>query len=448
MKKNLLQSAAAAILLLVSMSSALAQTPTPTPTPAPPPPVPVTITWGGYVKTDYMLDSRATTNLRENDILLLPAAVVPDASGKDQNDVPQYNSLSIQSRIRMTATGPEFFKMKATGVIEAEFFGNSAADANGLRLRHAYVQLTGAKSQITMGQYWHPFFVPECFPETYSYNTGSPFTTFTRNPQFRISSLGKTKIFGAILTERDFETPGPTAQAQLNADVGYVKNALVPILDFGIQHQSGNITVGATVDLKTVRPRTAVIFTKPALNTVVSDALTTASFNAYFKVKSGNTVFKISGIYGSNMADMLMTGGYAESGIDSTTGKYTYTPMSAMSVWAELMGKNGAFEWGLFAGYLKNLGLADPLATNAGATTYQFSALTNVMNATRASARIGWRSGRVLIGTELEYDAAQRGAALKAGEKEFTALAPLAGSTVARDVSSVVRLLVTAQYNF
>ncbi len=446
MKKTLLRSATLAVLLFVSIA-VFAQTTTPT-DPKPAPPVPVTISLSGYVKTDYMLDSRATTNLRENHILILPAAVDPDASGKDKNDIPQYNSLSIQSRVRMTATGPEFFKMKASGVIEAEFFGNSAADENGLRLRHAYVQLTGANTQITMGQTWHPFFVPECFPEVLSFNTGSPFSTFTRNPQFRISSLGKTKVFAAILTERDFETPGPTAQAQLNADVGYVKNALIPIVDLGIQHQSGNLTIGATVDLKTVRPRTAVVFAKPTLNVAVSDAITTASFNAYAKIKSGNTTFKISGIYGSNMADMLMAGGYAESVVDSVSGKYTYTPMSAVSVWTELMGKNGAFEWGLFGGYLKNLGLSDPLATNAGAGVYQFASLANVMNVTRASGRVGWRSGRVFIGTELEYTTAQRGSALKGGEKELTALTPLVGTTVSRDVSSVVRLMVTAQYNF
>ncbi len=441
MKKALQKNAVLVILLLISVSI-FAQTPTPAP------PTPVTITWGGYVKTDYMLDSRATANLRENDLLFLPAVVDPDASGKDKNDVPQYNSLSIQSRVRMTASGPEFFKMKATGVIEAEFFGNSAADENGLRLRHAYVQLTGAKTQITMGQYYHPFFTPECFPEVYGYSTGSPFATFTRNPQFRISSLGKTKIFAALLTERDFESPGPTAQAQLNADVGYLKNALVPMIDIGIQHQSGNLTVGATMDLKTLRPRTAVVFAKPTLNVTTNETVTGVSFNAYAKIKSGNTTFKISGIYGSNIANMLMTGGYAESAIDSTTGKYTYTPMNALNVWVELMGKNGAFEWGLFGGYLKNLGLSDPLATNAGAGVYQFSLTTNVMNVTRASGRIGWRSGRLLIGTELEYTTAQRGAALKGGEKELSPLQPLAGSTVARDVSSVVRLMVTAMYNF
>lgn len=447
MKKKLLSSTLLTFLLF-GVVNLFAQTTAPTPAPPAPAPKPLTVTWSGYVKTDYMLDSRATVNLRENDLLYLPAAVDPDAAGNDKNAVPQYNSLSIQSRLRMTANGPDFYNMKSTGVIEAEFFGNSAADANGLRLRHAFVQLTGAKVQLTMGQYFHPFFTPECYPEVYSYSTGSPFATFTRNPQFRISSLGSTKVFGAILTERDFESPGPTAQAQLNADVGYVKNALIPIIDVGIQHQSGNLTIGANVDIKTVRPRTAVVFAKPALNVAVSETLTGFSFNAYAKVKSGTTTFKINGIYGANVADMLLPGGYAESVIDSTTGKYSYTPMNAGMVWVELMGKAGTFEWGLFGAYLKNFGLSDALANNAGAAVYQSASFANVINAARASGRIGWRSGRTLIGTELEYTSAQRGSALKGGETTLSPLLPLTGSTVARDVSGVVRLLVTAQYNF
>ena len=145
---------------------------------------------------------------------------------------------------------------------------------------------------------------------------------------------------------------------------------------------------------------------------------------------------------------MLLPGGYAESVIDSASGKYSYTPMNAGMLWVELMGKPGTFEWGIFGGYLKNFGLADALATNAGAGVYQSASFANVMNATRVSGRIGWRSGRTLIGTELEYTTAQRGNALKGGETTFSPLLPLTGSTVARDVSGVVRLLLTAQYNF
>lgn len=418
---------------------------------AAPTPQPISLTWTGYVKTDYFLDSRQTAVLREGEVFFLPAAVDPDATGKDKNAVPTYNSLSVQSRVRLNAAGPEFFGFKANAAIEAEFFGNAETDLNGLRLRHAYVQLTNSKVQLIFGQYWHPFFTPECFPGTYNFSTGAPFSTFTRNPQFRITTTGATKVFAAVLTERDFTTPGP-ATATANIATPYLRNDLFPIVDFGVQHVSGNITLGATVDIKSVKPRNSVALTlanKTVVNTVVDERELGISANAYFQVKTPSVTFKASAIYTQNGADMLLLGGYAESSLDSASGKYNYTNMSSLSAWLELSGKKNAMEWGVFAGYATNLGLSDPLGVTKA--VYQFSLNTNIMNAWRIAPRIGWRSGKTLLGIELDVTNAQRARALGVGETTLTALAPVTtanGTVVNVDQSLNTRLMFTAQYNF
>ena len=162
------------------------------------------ITFKGFVKTDFMFDSRQTVNSREGHFAILPAAE-NFVGGKDLNDQSNVNFLSIQSRLTGVISGPDFFGMKTSGMLEGAFFGNSDASTGEFRLRHAFVQLSNDKIEILMGQYWHPMFVTAVFPGTYSFNTGVPFQPFSRNPQVRITTKGKVKFIGALFTERDFQ---------------------------------------------------------------------------------------------------------------------------------------------------------------------------------------------------------------------------------------------------
>jgi len=82
------------------------------------------IKWNGFVKTDMMYDTRQTVNAREGHFNILPSAESLDDDGKDLNDQANFNILSIQSRLKGTISGPDFFGMKTSGVIEAAFFGN------------------------------------------------------------------------------------------------------------------------------------------------------------------------------------------------------------------------------------------------------------------------------------------------------------------------------------
>ena len=140
------------------------------------------ITLSGFVKTDMFYDSRQTVSIREGHFLLYPDNVSLDADKNDVNAKSGFNILSIQSRLRVTATGPEVIGAKPLGVIEADFFGNensNFSDVNGFRLRHAFVKLNWESTELLAGQYWHPMFIAESFPGTLSFNTGSPFQPFS-----------------------------------------------------------------------------------------------------------------------------------------------------------------------------------------------------------------------------------------------------------------------------
>ena len=83
----------------------------------------------------------------------------------DINASADLHMLNIQTRLKGDISGPDAFGAKTSGVIEAEFYGTSELDVNGFRLRHAYVKMDWQKTNLLVGQYWHPLFPAESFPE-------------------------------------------------------------------------------------------------------------------------------------------------------------------------------------------------------------------------------------------------------------------------------------------
>lgn len=368
------------------------------------------INWNGFVKVDYMFDSRQTITAREGHFLLFPANE-NNVGGEDLNAQANFNILAIQTRLKGTITGPDFFGMKTSGVIEGAFFGHSNADINGFRLRHAFVKLSNEKVDIIMGQYWHPMFVTAVFPGTYSFNTGVPFQPFARNPQFRISTKGDVRFTGVIFSERDFATRGPGATGGSSI---FVRNAGMPQLHAQLQFGDKELLGGFGVNLKTLRPELG------------ADNVSNTAFIAYMKTKLGAATFKLEGIYGENMSDLLSISGMAE---DTSGG---YTSNKTFTIWGELSGGKDNIEWGLFSGYTKNNGFKDAV----GGSIYGLAPTMD--NVFRVAPRLGWKSGKMKIGVEVEYTSAQYGA-LDTNNKDIVS---------AGDAVNNVRGLVTAIYGF
>jgi len=167
------------------------------------------IALSGFVKTDVIHDSRQTLSLREGHYLLYPKPALPDKDGRDVNGADSFHILSVQTRLQGKITGPDAFGAKTSGLIEAEFFGTSEADINGFRLRHAFLKLNWRKTELLVGQYWHPMFVVESFPDVVSFNTGAPFQPFNRSPQIRLTrTFGGWSLQAAALSQRDFVSAG------------------------------------------------------------------------------------------------------------------------------------------------------------------------------------------------------------------------------------------------
>ncbi len=363
------------------------------------------VSFKGFVKTDAMLDTRQTVTAREGHFLLYPAPEANDVEDDDINSKANFNILSIQTRLTSTITAPDAFGAKTSGVVEGAFFGHSNGDINGFRLRHAFLKLDWEKSTLLIGQYWHPMFITEVFPGVVSFNTGVPFQPFARNPQIRfIQKLENVELTFVAASQRDFASTGPNGTTST-----YLRNSVIPILDFNLKYKSKNVVAGAGVNYKALTPR---IVTTNGYKT--DEKVTGISTMAFIKVNSGNFTWKAEGVLGQNLTDLLMIGGYAVKSIEANTGIEEYTPYKTLSVWTDFtFGQKVKF--GLFAGFTKNQGTVDKIAGDIYARS------PSIESVFRISPRVVHRSGNAQFAGEVEYTSASYGTINTAnGEVENT----------------------------
>jgi hypothetical protein len=346
------------------------------------------IKFSGFVKTDLMYDSRQTVAARHGHFLLYPAGPNEDADGNDLSEKASLNILAIQTRLKGSITGPDAFGAKTSGLIEGAFFGQSEGDINGFRLRHAFLTLKWETTSLLMGQFWHPMFVTDCFPGTVSFNTGAPFQPFSRNPQIRLTkTAGSLSFIAAAMSQLDFTSTGPDG-----ASTKYIRNAVIPNLHGQIQAKTKAYVVGAGVDWKSLAP----YWTHSETHKINS-----LSFLGYARFNLPNLVWKMEGVYGENLTDHLMLGGYGFNVKPDAPAVSSLTPTKVFSAWTDLS-TNGKTSLGCFAGYTKNLGASKDLDAT-------FMRGSNMEAIFRVSPRISWNSGSTRFSTEVEYTAASYG---------------------------------------
>jgi hypothetical protein len=360
------------------------------------------ISFSGYVKTDIIYDTRQTVNLREGHYLLFPKGEQLDKDGRDVNAASSFHMLSVQTRLLGKITGPDAFGAKTSGLIETEFFGTSDADINGFRLRHAYVKLNWAATELMIGQFWHPMFITESFPEVVSFNTGAPFQPFNRSPQVRLTQqFGRWSVIASALAQRDFVDNGPDG-----ASSAYARNAALPEFNLKAQYQwkgpaGCEILFGASADYKTIRPRLA---TSTGYRT--DQTISNWAGMAYFKYKVKAATLKAEAFYGQDPYHLTMLGGYAVSEVvDAVRDIVRYSPYDVFSCWSEFMTNGEAIQAGVFVGYSKNRGVDKAIV---GAT---YGRGLNIDTLYRVAPRVLFNAGKVRFAAEVEYTNAAYGTA-------------------------------------
>jgi hypothetical protein len=361
---------------------------------------------GGFVKLDAFHDTRQVVSAREGTFLLYPQPVERRIDPRtnetfDYNDAQSLNLTSFFSRLRADITVPRALGASTGGAIEVDFLGTANGLENIVRLRHAYVHLDWGAHSLIAGQYWSPLFVPEVFPQTASYNLGVPIQPLAWFPQLRYTGRqGVFRTVAAVTMQRDgFEDIGGRHTQQ---------QAVLPGAHLHLDVIHGRLLAGAGSYLRTIRPE------------LHGDRFTSGGVSAYARYSFPAVTVRAQGLYGSNMADHVMLGGYVETLGSAGT---RYRPTRTASAWANVMTNGRPVCFGLFAGVSTNLGLGGDLQSDEAVVREHIRGAA-VSQIWRVSPQVAYHVERLRIALEVE------GTAAKYADERTASLRPVGGETV------------------
>lgn len=317
----------------------------------------------GFVRGDLFYNSRSNVEAIDGIFYMYPDKKDPDADGKDLNAVPNTGFYALTARLGIDVAGPWLGKARTSAKIEGDF-GGTSANPYLFRLRQAYINLNWESgSNLLLGQTWHPLW--GLFPETINLCTGSPFQPFNRSTQLRYDyRTSRFEFTGAAVYQLMSLSPGPS-----NKSEEYIKNGLIPELFAGINYRNNGFIGGVGVEMLSLKPRTeSELADKTKYK--VDERLTTFSYMAQARYSIRDWTFAGKTLLASNLGHTNMLGGYGISAIDQRTGKQEYTASRFSTSWLNVV-YGRTWQYGLFAGYSKNLGTKDELVN----TTYYGSGI-------------------------------------------------------------------------
>ncbi len=393
----------------------------------------VKVDFSGFFRADYWYDSRQIVDAIDGLFMLYPKAPDFDANKRDINAAPSVNMLAVATRLRAGIKMPDLFKAKSLVMVEGDFTGTG--NNVSVRLRHAYTKLQWERSTLLFGLTWHPMFVLDVFPTVASLNTGAPFQSFNRSPQITFQqklTKGLTLSLSAV-HQSDSKSYGPNATPN-EASSTYLRNGLFPNVNANLQLVAGAITIGGSVDYKSIKPRLYTNSpTNPSEKYKTDERIKSFSSMVYAKYQGAKLTIKAKGILGQNLYEHLLLGGYAVSKINNDTGKETYTSTNHLFLFGNITyGK--VVQFGLFAGYAKNLGADANLVDKSRVYGRGFE----IDRMYRIAPSLSYIKDRFQISGEVEYTATAFGD-IDINNK---------GKIINSKITDNYRVLVVVQYNF
>lgn len=349
----------------------------------------------GFVRSDFYADSHNMF------------ASVQDLFGfyplESEYSIPKAGLSSITTRLGLTLhAGGIWGANKSRSVFETDFGGSPTYML--LRIRQAYSQLIWEHSDLLIGQTWHPLFTGVVCPNVLSLNTGNPFQTFNRSPQVLYQHHAQAWTFqAAAIYQMMYTSTGP-----LGRTADYQKYAVIPEIYLGAQWQGENHTYGVGVDYKSIAPHNTI----PSIGGGTErqkERLNTPAIVGYYRFLSDdrNWTVKAKGLYGQNLTEQSIIGGYA------VTPDYSYIAYNSLASFVHInYGKT--HQAGLLIGYSANLGPqsdlpAESLFYGFGVSGENSAQERLVSDLFRLSPTYSYNLPNWRIGVELEYTRASWG---------------------------------------
>lgn len=340
----------------------------------------------GRIRGDLFYNSRANEESVDGLFYSYPKDKEPDAAGNDLNATPQSNFYTIYTRLGVNIGGPKLGSAATSANVELDFRGSGSTMAV-VRLRQAYVNFDWGKSQVLVGQTWHPLF-GEVSPSVLNLSTGSPFQPFNRSPmvRYRYSGGGGVTLTGAAIWQSQYNSDGPDGKSHK-----YLKNGMIPEIFAGVDYRHNSWLVGASAEMLSISPRQKAVVNGKTYK--VSERVTSLSFEAHAKWYSKDWMVSGKTVLANNLTHCSMPGGFAVTSVDPVTGECDYTPFTHSMSWFNVV-YGHKWQPGIFFGYLKNLGAGERIT----GTVYGSGA--NLDQVVNFSAQLSYNLANWKIGVE------------------------------------------------
>ena len=392
----------------------------------------------GFIRNYFAFDSRESKAGTGDLFYYLPLDNDWNTDkSEDLNASPNATFLALTSRVGLDVSGYYYKNVHFGAKFEADFYAglgsldkDKVVDLSGntkvsgtaqMRLRQAYATVTWkdlplkgeqkAQVGLKMGQAWHPMAAD--FPHLFSLEVGAPFGPFSRTPQVTMdASLGKNWVLSAsALWQMQYQSAGPSG-----ASASYIKYALTPEVYLGVTYKHKGFLGRLGADILSIKPRN-VGENADGLEVHVKDRKTSLLYYAYLQYNKGMFSFRAKTTYGEGGEHLSLMSGYAKVG-ELEDGTWQYASLRNSSSWVSFSyGKK--WQGVLFAGYMKNLGLADPadadLLSKSGDgkitpdVYFNTNGSTNINQMYRINPQGLYNFGKFTLGLEYQWTSVQYG---------------------------------------
>lgn len=383
----------------------------------------------GFIRNYFVFDSRESVSGTGDLFYYLPKDVSMK-DGIDVNETPSFRFLALTSRLGVDVSGYHIGNVHFGAKIEGDFYAGLSNSSNAqattyfpgntkisgtaqARLRQAFATVTWkdlpmnggnvASVGLKIGQAWHPMGAD--MPHLFSLEAGAPFGPFSRTPQVTMDAgLGEHWVISAAaIWQMQYQSAGPVGTSAI-----YMKYGMTPEMYAAVAYKNKSFLVRMGADMVSIKPR--VLGTKDGATVKVSDRKTSLLYYAYAQYSHKKFAVKAKTTYGEGGEHMNLMSGYAKVS-ENSDGSWNYASMRNSSSWLS-MSYGKKWQGVIFLGYVKNLGLADPVATGflkKDDVYFCSNGFSNLNQMYRINPQIIYNIGKMNVGLEYQWTAVQYG---------------------------------------